>query len=150
MDFKPIVSNQLESMDSRLLLHEPMELLKQITDRPLPDRLSYDADNNLFFVNFEGMSINSMDTIDIIREEVVTRLEGIGHKVKAIVNYDNFYISPELLDTYTAMVSEVVERFYLEVTRYSTSSFLRLKLGKALEDRGVAPHIFETRVDDTE
>ncbi|MDJ0956872.1 MAG: acyl CoA:acetate/3-ketoacid CoA transferase [Arenicellales bacterium] len=150
MDFEPIVSNQLETMDSRLFFHEPMELLKQVTDRPLSDRLSYDADNNLFFVNFEGMSITNTDTIDTIREEVVARLEGIGHKVKAIVNYDNFYISTELLDTYTAMVSELVERFYLDVTRYSTSSFLRLKLGRALEDRGVAPHIFETHVDDTE
>jgi H+/gluconate symporter-like permease len=30
------------------------------------------------------------------------------------------------------------------VSRYTTSGFLRIKLGEALENRGVAPHIFES------
>jgi propionate CoA-transferase len=30
------------------------------------------------------------------------------------------------------------------VTRYTTSGFLRLKLGDALQQRGVAPHIYES------
>jgi propionate CoA-transferase len=30
------------------------------------------------------------------------------------------------------------------VSRYTTSSFLRMKLGEASEKRGVAPHIFES------
>jgi propionate CoA-transferase len=30
------------------------------------------------------------------------------------------------------------------VTRYTTSGFLRRKLGEALSDRGVAPHIYES------
>ncbi len=30
------------------------------------------------------------------------------------------------------------------VTRYTTSGFLRMKLGDALEKRGVAPHIYES------
>ena len=29
-------------------------------------------------------------------------------------------------------------------TRYTTSGFLRMKLGDALEKRGVAPHIYES------
>jgi propionate CoA-transferase len=37
-----------------------------------------------------------------------------------------------------------VDRFYSGVTRYTTSGFLRVKLGEALEKRGVAPHIFES------
>ena len=34
--------------------------------------------------------------------------------------------------------------YYSGVTRYTTSGFLRMKLGDALEKRGVAPHIFES------
>ncbi|MBV8225854.1 MAG: hypothetical protein JO232_11785 [Verrucomicrobia bacterium] len=30
------------------------------------------------------------------------------------------------------------------MTRYTTSGFLRMKLGDALEKRGVAPHIYES------
>jgi propionate CoA-transferase len=38
----------------------------------------------------------------------------------------------------------LVDRFYSGVSRYTTSGFLRMKLGEALERRGVAPHIFES------
>jgi propionate CoA-transferase len=51
---------------------------------------------------------------------------------------------PELLDEYSDAVRSVVDRFYSGVTRYTTSGFLRVKLGEALEKRGVAPHIFES------
>jgi propionate CoA-transferase len=42
------------------------------------------------------------------------------------------------------MVRGLVDRFYSGVTRYTTSSFLRAKLGDALKQRAMAPHIFET------
>ena len=41
------------------------------------------------------------------------------------------------------MVRDLVDRFYSGVTRYTTSSFLRAKLGEALKQRAVAPHIYE-------
>jgi propionate CoA-transferase len=49
-----------------------------------------------------------------------------------------------LLDEYSAMVRSLTDRFYSGVSRYTTSGFLRIKLGEALENRGVAPHIFES------
>jgi propionate CoA-transferase len=45
---------------------------------------------------------------------------------------------------YGDMVQDLVDRFYYGVTRYTTSSFLRLKLGEALRRRQVAPHIYES------
>jgi propionate CoA-transferase len=45
------------------------------------------------------------------------------------------------------MVRELVDRHYFAVARYTTSVFLRAKLGPALAARGVAPHIFETAAD---
>jgi hypothetical protein len=60
-------------------------------------------------------------------------LKPIGHKVNAIVNYDRFSILPELVDDYIAMVKGVVERHYHGVTRYTSNTFLRVKLGEALE-----------------
>ena len=68
----------------------------------------------------------------------------LGRKVYAIVNYDDFAISPELLDDYTAMIRSLYERYYSGASRYATNGFLRIKLGQSLENRGVAPHIFES------
>jgi propionate CoA-transferase len=49
-----------------------------------------------------------------------------------------------LLKEYSAMVRALMDKYYAEVTRYTTSGFLRMKLGDALEKRGVAPHIYES------
>jgi propionate CoA-transferase len=68
----------------------------------------------------------------------------LGRKVPAIVDYDNFTVLPDALDAYTAMVQEVAGRWYSRVSRYTTSAFMRSKLGDALHHRGVAPHIFES------
>ena len=62
----------------------------------------------------------------------------------AIVNYDNFSISPDVLDPYVDMVKRLVDRHYSGATRYTTSGFLRMKLGDALAGRDVAPHIYES------
>jgi propionate CoA-transferase len=65
--------------------------------------------------------------------------------VYAIVNYDSVYIAPDLMDQYSEAVLRTAERYYLGVTRYTTSSFMRLKLGHVLRRRDVAPHIHESR-----
>jgi propionate CoA-transferase len=52
---------------------------------------------------------------------------------------------PELVEEYSAMVRRLVKKFYTGVTRYTTNTFLRMKLGEALKKRKLAPHIYETR-----
>jgi propionate CoA-transferase len=42
------------------------------------------------------------------------------------------------------MQQTLVEKYFSRVSRYTTSAFLRMKLGDALEKRGVAPHIYES------
>jgi propionate CoA-transferase len=37
-----------------------------------------------------------------------------------------------------------MERHYHDVTRYTSSTFLRMKLGEALEKRALAPHLYES------
>src|SRR5262249_40065505 len=68
---------------------------------------------------------------------VEQKVGSLGHRVYAIVNYDNFSILPELLDEYSDAVRGLVDRFYSGVSRYTTSGFLRMKLGEALEKRGL-------------
>jgi propionate CoA-transferase len=82
--------------------------------------------------------------VEELRRIVEDKLAPLGRKVYAIVNYDNFEIFPDIIDEYSAMVRELVDRFYSGVTRYTTSSFLRAKLGDALKQRALAPHIYES------
>jgi hypothetical protein len=51
----------------------------------------------------------------------------------------------QLVDGYTAVVRRFADRYYASVARYTTSSFMRLKLGGQLSERGLAPHIYESR-----
>lgn len=75
---------------------------------------------------------------------VEAALAGIGHKVNAIVNYDRFSIAPELVDDYIAMVKALMARRYHDVTRYTSSTFLRVKLGEALAKQEITPKIFDS------
>jgi propionate CoA-transferase len=131
-------------MDPRIFASEPMNLREQMLMIPLEQRFTYDETTNHFFVNLERFAMRNEKDIERIRNIVVERLAPLGKRVYAIVNYDNFTIEPELLDAYSAMVRGLMDTYYADVTRYTTSGFLRLKLGGALEKRGVAPHIYES------
>lgn len=146
MDFRPAISPSLRLMDARIFTDGPMGLRRELQSLPLEQRLSYDAGNNLFFVNFESLNIRSREDINAIRALIETKLAPLGHKVDAIINYDNFSIDPELLDAYIEMVRYVVG-FYSRVTRYTTSAFTRAQIGEALEKRQLAPHIFDNQHD---
>lgn len=53
-------------------------------------------------------------------------------KVAAVVNYDAFRLGPDLVDAYADMVRSLEEQHYTRVSRYTTSAFMRVKLGQAL------------------
>ena len=134
-----------ELMDARIFADEPMGLKDDLLTVPLEARFAYDAERNMFFLNMEGMSLVSYDDVEAIGTEIEKRLAAIGKKVQMVVNYDNFYLAPDLTDDYVALVRRLAERYYASVTRYTTSSFMRLKLSEQLSHRGLAPHIYESR-----
>ena len=51
---------------------------------------------DIIFINFEGLSVRSAEDVERIRSIVAGRLRPLGRKVYAIVNYDNFSVAPEL------------------------------------------------------
>ena len=131
-------------MDPRLFADGPMGLRDQLLDIPLERRLTYDPDHNALYINFERLNVRTIQQVEDIRRHVADKLDHIGRKVFAIVNYDGFQIATDLVDDYAAMVKGLADAFYWNAARYSTSGFLRLKLGEALQKRGVAPHVFES------
>ncbi len=144
MKFKPIVRGQPKRMDARIFQDQPMHLRRQLLAIPLEQRLSYEPRSNTLFINFEGLAISTLAEVADIRERLERLLAPLDRRVLAIVNYDNFSIAPGVLDAYSDLVQDLMQRYYSGVTRYTTSSFLRAKLGDALEQRGVAPYIHES------
>lgn len=144
MDFKPIIAKKPKRMDERIFLPGPMGLKEDLLSLPLEDRLVYHPEENLFFVNFENFYIRSRADIRLIRKKVEQILAPLGKKVNTIVNYDNFNILPELVDDYSDMVKQVM-KYYRGVTRYTTSTFLRMKLGDELKKRRLAPYIYDSQ-----
>ncbi|MCL4764089.1 MAG: acyl CoA:acetate/3-ketoacid CoA transferase, partial [Burkholderiales bacterium] len=112
--------------------------------RSMERRFSYDAELDTLFINFERLRVRTPEDVEAIRAEVERRVAPLGKRVYAIVNYERFEIEPDVLDAWSAMVKDLVDRYYWGVTRYTTSAFLRVKLGDALARRGVAPHIYES------
>jgi propionate CoA-transferase len=143
MEFRPIVRNPA-IMDQRIFANGPMGLRDQLLRMPIEQRFTYHPGENRFFVNLEGHRIRSHEDVEEIRRIVETKLAPLGRKVYAVVNYDSFEIFPDIIDEYSIMVHDLVNRFYSGVTRYTTSSFLRAKLGDALKQRALAPHIYES------
>ena len=144
MDFKPVLRGTPRTMDPRIFAPGRMGLRDDLLARPLEDRFAYDAQQNIFFVNLEAYAVRSAADVDAVRAIVERRLGPLGRRVYAVVNYDNFSIDPDLVDAYAAMVQSLCDRYYLQVTRYTTSGFMRMKLGEALASRHLAPHIYES------
>jgi propionate CoA-transferase len=141
----PLEVGQVRPMDPAIFKPEPMGLRAQLLDIRIEDRISYNADVNTVFLNYAGMHVRTEEDLGRIKDAVDQTLQPLGRRVHSIVNYDSFVADPDILDKYADLVKYVEERYYLSVSRYSTSGFLRLKLGAELRKRRLSSHVFETR-----
>jgi propionate CoA-transferase len=148
MAFKPIVTNPRE-MDRRIFRSDPMGLREEMLRLPLDARFTYDDERNILYLNFEDLQVKSMQVIADVVGKIREVCEPLGHKVYAVVNYDGFELDGDLEDAYLDAVQDVDDAYFHGVTRFTTSAFMRAKLGGTLESRGVAPHIYESESEAT-
>lgn len=146
MDFVPIVRSPV-LMDERIFRPEPMGLRADVLRLPLEARLNYDEEKNILFLNFEQLEVKRQEDVEAIRKAVIGICEPLGHKVYTVVNYEGFVLDRDVEDAYVQMISEVVARYYIGVTRFTTSAFMRTKLGDTLARRGLAPYVYETEAE---
>ena len=143
LPFTPRVRDPIE-MDASIFRPEPMGLRDRFLDIHIEDRISYDPDTNTLFLNYAGMRVRNSADLAAIKEAVDATLEPLGKRVYAIVNYDRFVADDDIVDQYMDLVKYVEEKYYISVSRYTNSGFLRLKLGKELGKRRVSSRVFET------
>ena len=143
MDFKPIINNP-QPMDPRIFQPEPMQLKETLLSISLVDRMQYEPSQGVAYYNFQGLRVHNTRDVEDIRHAAEALCRSVGKKIGVVVNYDAFQIDEAVVDAYSAMVKQLSDKYYTHVSRYTTSAFMRLKLGAALEGRGLAAHIYET------
>ncbi len=130
-------------MDARIFRDEPMELMEELTNLKLCERVSYDAERNILFLNLEGWSVRKKRDIVDLQKVLVEACLKAGRRVNSVVNHDSCRIAEDLYEDYADMIEYMMKNHYQSTARYSTSSFMRLKMQEALKKRGLQPHIFE-------
>ena len=143
LPFGPLVEDPVE-MDPTIFRPQSMELRKRFLDIHIEDRISYNPATNTLFLNYAGMRVRTEEDLAAIKEAVDRTLEPLGKRVYSIVNYDRFVADDDIIDKYMDLVKYVEDKYYIKVSRYTNSGFLRLKLGKELEKRKVSSRVFET------
>lgn len=143
LPFTPIVGSVRE-MELALFSAPVMHLRDRLLDMHIEDRLSYDQASNTVFMNYSGMRVRSQADLDRIKVAVDGLLGPLHKKVYSIVNYDRFEADRDVMAAYLDLVRYVEEKYYIAVSRYTNSGFMRLKLGAELDKRSVSSQIFES------
>ncbi len=141
MAFRPQVPDDIRSMDARIFQEGRMGL-SESSPMSLDDRVSYDAGNNVVYVNFEGMSLETEGDADKLADYLDRYFSKLGRKVHVVVNYDNFDLGPAARDTFFAMVKHNEDRYFLSSTRYSTDAFFRHQLGEDFAEADLGQRIY--------
>ncbi len=141
MAFRPVIPDNIRSMDARIFVEGKMGL-KESSPMSLDDRLSYDAQNNVVYANFEGMSIETEEDADKLADYLDRWFSKLGGKVHVVVNYDNFNLGEAARDTFFAMVKHNEDNYFLSSTRYSTDAFFRHQLKEDFTDADLEQRIY--------
>ncbi|MCP3870387.1 MAG: acyl CoA:acetate/3-ketoacid CoA transferase [Gammaproteobacteria bacterium] len=144
MDFTPIIKEPT-LMDARIFLDEPMKLESDLLNLDLPERISYDQERNILFINLEGWYVRVKEDIAALRALLEEKCLAIGKRVGVFINYDSFRINENIVDYYADMERYMLKHHYTTITRYSTSAFMRMKLDQAFSKRNIATHVFERK-----
>ena len=131
MGFAPVIERDPLPMDAALFGEAPIGLRDRLLCLPLAERFALVPSHRTLYIDFERMQVRSLADIEAVRSAVEARLGPFGERVHAVVNYDHFQIEPGLEDAWMAMVHALVDRYYLSVTRYGSSGFLRARLAPA-------------------
>jgi propionate CoA-transferase len=143
MGFRPRIAPDLREMDAAIFADAPLGLGER-SPLTLDERVDYRADDDLVFINFEGLTLDTLEEAEELAAFLGGRLHGLGRRVNLIVNYDNFELGRAAAPRFFEMVRQHDRRYILSSGRYSTDAFLRRKLGRAFADAGLSPTIYRS------
>jgi len=143
LPFPLAVSPELRPMDPAIFIPGRMGLAEgPVLD--LRERVTYRADADVLYLNFEGLHLDTEDDAADFAAQLEPALAAYGRKLAAVVNYDNFRLSPAAADRYWAMVRHHTARYLSSTTRYSTNAFFRHRLGERLALARLDGHVYRS------
>ena len=132
MDFVPVISPHLKTMDPRIFEEAKMEMLEDLFGS-LQDRCAYHESDHTIFVDLFGVTLNTEEDV----YQLIDGLKQILHPLTAakgpihvVANYDGFDLRAGLEDIYRDIVSKLATQYYASVTRFAGAAFHRAKLGQ--------------------
>jgi propionate CoA-transferase len=146
MAFKPHIHKPV-SMNPAIFRDGPIDLLADLLNQKLAERVSYDPARNLLTVNLEAWSARKKSDVSDLQKVLVDACKAAGRRVNSVVNQDGCRIAEDLYDEYADMVAYLVKHHYARTARYATSAITRTKLQDALKRRGLQTKIFERAED---
>ena len=146
MQFPPTMSGPPALMDEAIF-REGTIGLKNRALLPLADRVVHHPEDNVVFVNFEGLRLMTPQDVAALAEFLDQRLSALGGRVNGVVNYDNFEVSDDAAADFFSMVRHNSEQYFLSLTRYSTNAFYRRQLREQFTRASLSQQIYPSFAD---
>lgn len=89
------------------------------------DRFILDPKENILFIDFAGLRIESRAQVEEIARLVRESVEAHGRRVYAVVNYEGTEVAPEIVEYYGERIKELQSRYAISTVRYSSSGLTR-------------------------
>ncbi len=142
LPFQPTIEGP-RPMKAEIFRPAAMGLRKSMLDMHMSERLSFDAPSNTVYMDYGGLRVRSQADVAAMREAVDAFLAPLGRRVFSVVNYERFICDDEVFAQYLDVVKYVEQRYYLGVKRYTSSAFMRHKLGAELAKRDISSEVLD-------
>ena len=141
MQFRPAVADPVRIMEPAIFRDGLMGLA---TRSPvcLEDRVVHDPAENVVYLNFEGLRIQTIDEANALADFLDERYAKLGQRFNVVVNYDNFTLGPDASEAFFTMVRRNEARYFLSSTRYSTNAFFRRQMGRQFDEAQLQHQIY--------
>src|SRR2546423_13910825 len=112
------------------------------------ERFVLDRKENILFINFAGLKIESRAQVDEMAGLVRAAVEANGGgRVYAVVNYEGTEIAPEIVQYYGERIKALQDRYAMTTVRYSSSGLTRSMLRYLGAAFDLESNIFTTRAE---
>lgn len=135
MDFKPVVSHKLKTMDTRIYGLKAMDAVSELFGS-LSERVTYHSEEHTVYLDMFGITLNTADDVTWLFSSLRAILHPIVEEkgpVEMVINYDGFDISKGLEAKYIGATSEIEKEMYSSVKRYAGHAFKRAQLKEQMK-----------------
>lgn len=108
------------------------------------DRFVFNSEENILFIDFSALRIESREQVDEMRRVLDEMLEERATRCYGMVNYEGTEIVPEIMDYYGECIKELYDRYSLTTVRYSSSGLTRSVLRYLGAAKDLESNIFTT------